>query len=286
MKYLFSLACIMLAVFVYSCNGEQGNKELAALADTTSFTGISGNMVKLVKTASVNIKVKNVEQSARSVSALARKFGGMVYNANIQSQEDGRKECKISNDSLMIVTSISPRAEITARVPSASLEDFVFSAADLGYFTESSRLDIDDKSLTYLENILKEKNRKDVLAASSLKKNSIAATEKTIAIKDDVTDREISNRTITADANYSMVTLALYQNPLIRKETIANYVVSDYEPGTGYRFLNATKEGWQYFLGFVLVLAHLWVFILVALLSFITYRYYNHKRKMIVVKAG
>jgi hypothetical protein len=286
MKPFVALASIMLAAFLCSCNDEHDKKEYESavpLSDTTSITGLSSKDIKLVKTAAINFKVKNVEQSARSVSALAQKFGGMIFNQSLHSAENNRKEIKLSADSIMVISSISPHAEITARVPAENLESFMFSVTDLGYFTESNTLNIDDKSLTFLENVLKQKNRNEVLSASTAKK-TMAASGKAIEIKDEITDRKISNLSINADAKYSTVALNLFQNPLVQKEVIANYVIADYELPATTRFMNAVKDGWQFFLSFLLVLAHAWAFILTGVIIYFSYRYNQQRKKLFVFK--
>jgi hypothetical protein len=44
--------------------------------------------------------------------------------------------------------------------------------------------------------------------------------------------------------------------------------------------LNAIGNGWEMFLSFVLFLAHLWTFLLVAGIAWITYRYFQQSRKI------
>jgi ribosomal protein L12E/L44/L45/RPP1/RPP2 len=288
MKLLFVCACTMLTVFLFACNeksGTNGNEkytEVNVSADSANIAGVPPGEVKLVKTAAINFKVKNVEQSIRSVSSLVKSFGGMIYSQDLQAEENDRKELKMSPDSLLVISSYTPRAELTLRVPSEHLEEFMFNAADLGYFTQSNNLNIDDKSLSYLENALKEKNRKEVLAQGLVKRNTAATAGKTIEIKDDVIDKIIENRTIDAEAKFSLVNISLFQNPLVRKEIIANYVISDYQLPVSQKFADALKAGWQYFLALLLLLTHLWVFILLATILIFIYR----KNKIIFRRLG
>jgi hypothetical protein len=267
----------------FSCNDQKDaemQREIATLSDTTSITGMTGNDVKLVKTAAINFKVKDVEDATRSVSALARKSGGMIFDQSLESVENERKELKLSIDSLLVITSTTPHSDITARVPSENLEAFLYSVADLGYYTANSRLSIDDKSLDYLDNVLKQKNRKEVLASPV--KTTTGSRSQALEIKDGITDRYIGNRMIDADVNFSVVNLSLFQNPVVRKEVIANYVMSDYQLSFGHRLGNALHDGWQYFLAFLIVLADIWVFILAGVLGYTGYRYF-HKKKLAIL---
>ena len=281
MRSFFPLLTLLFPILLIGCQGNINEKDtFAALSDSGSITKLTGDSVKLVKTASINFKVKDVGQSSRTLSGLTRKFGGMTYNQNMESAEVERNELKISTDSSMIITTYTPRADFLIRIPAENLEDFLYSVADLGYFISNIKLQVDDKSLSYLENVLKQKNRAEVLSEPALKRSKSLTALQTVGVKDKSIEQEISNRAVDADVSYSVVNVSLFQNSLVRKEIIANTVISDYQLSFGHSLGNALKDGWQYFLGLVLVLAHLWMFILLAIALFFAYRYLQPKRKL------
>jgi hypothetical protein len=79
MKHPILLLTFITCIFLLSCNAN--NKETSsALSDTTSVSGLTGDSVKFVKTAAINFKVKDVEQSIREISNLSRKYGGMLIH--------------------------------------------------------------------------------------------------------------------------------------------------------------------------------------------------------------
>ncbi|MCY7420868.1 MAG: DUF4349 domain-containing protein [Chitinophagaceae bacterium] len=282
MKALYCLYILSCSLFIFSCNNStiKQQEDVAALSDTTSVNGFSGDEVKLVKTAGLHCKVHEVEKSARVVSALAQQFGGMVFNLSTEYEETGRNELQLSDDSLMIVTVATPQANMTLRIPSQNLEAFMYGVADIGYFTRSSTLNIDDRSLQYMENILKQKNRTAVIAGSSIRSDKSFTHTRSIEVKDDVIDKQLANKNIDAQVNYSTVSLTLYQNQVIRKEVVANYAVNDYQLPFSQRLGNAIANGWQLFQSFLLVLAHLWMFVFIAAGAYCYYRFLQHKRKM------
>lgn len=272
---------LLLLMFLFSCQNNDKEKNTAAvLNDSTSASGITGDSVKLVKTASLHLKVKDVMQSTRATSDLVRAFGGMVFDQSLESVETGRSELKVSDDSLLVVTTVAPQATITARIPSESLETFLYHVADLGYFTGSSNLHIDDKSLAYLENALKQKKRQVVLTQPPHRKATSGASLQTVYVMDDAIEQQIANKAIDADVRYSTVSLQLFQNGIVRKEVVANYDLSAYRLPFHHRLGNAFENGWQAFLTFLLALAHLWLFILVAAAVFFSYRYVQSKRNV------
>ncbi|MEP7231006.1 MAG: DUF4349 domain-containing protein [Ginsengibacter sp.] len=285
MKLLLVAFVLTTSLYFVSCSRNTDEKYLStSLSDSVSTSGLAGDSVKLVKTAGMTFKVKDVEKSARAISGLARKSGGMIYDQTYEAPEEGRNELKISPDSIMVVTTYMPQADMTVRVPSENLEEFMYNIADLGYFTGSSRLHIDDKSIGYLENVLKQKNRREVLTTHDLNKSKSFTDAQTVAVKDEITNQQIANRIIDADVNYSSVHLNLFQNSLVRKEIIANYVTSDYQLPFGKRLSNALSDGWQYFLGVVIALANLWMFILLTIAIVIGYKFAQQRSKVVTLK--
>ena len=282
MKALYCLYILSFSLFIFSCNNSaiKQQEEVVALSDTTSVNGFSGDEVKLVKTAGLHCKVHDVEKSTRAVSAIAQQFGGMVFNLSMEYEETGRNELPLSADSLMIVTVATPQANMTIRMPSQNLEAFMYGVADIGYFTKSSTLNIDDRSLQYLENNLKQQSRTAVITGSSLRRDKSFTHTRAIQVKDDVIDKQLANKSIDAQVNYSTVSLTLYQNQVIRKEVVANYAVADYQLPFSQRLGNAISNGWQMFQSFLLVLAHLWMFVFITAGGYFYYRFLQHKRKL------
>ncbi len=280
MKLLFIILSLVFSLYFFSCNQSDTKEKFAVLNDSLSPSGLTGDSVKFVKTAGINLRVKNVEQSARSISAMASKFGGMLFNQSYEAAETGRNELKISTDSLMVINTYTPQSDITVRVPAENLEEFMYGVADLGYFTASHTLDIDDKSIEYLENILKQKNRKEILSSPAAAMAKPLTDLQTIGVKDEVTNRQIADRVIDANASYSMVHITLTQNSLVKKEIIANYLIADYQLPFGKRLSNSLNDGWQYFLSFIIILVNLWVFILLIILVFCFYKFASQKVKI------
>lgn len=281
MKRALSISFLLL--FLYSCqNAGRENKDYGrSLNDSVSASGLTGDSVKLVKTAGIRFKVANVEQSLKAVSALAQQKGGRIYDQSFQSVEGDRKELKVSDDSLLVISTVSPQAELAVRVPSQNLEAFLFGLADLGYYTASSNVNIDDRSLWYLQNALKQEGREEVLAKPSSPKSTVAGNRQAIELYDQGVDQFIANKTIDADARYSTVTLSLFQNTVVRKETIANYVLTGYDVSFGQRLKNALSNGWEAFLSLLLALSHLWMFLLIGLFAFSFYKYYQARKKLV-----
>lgn len=286
MKPIFAILSVACCPFFFSCeNNFKNDNEIASIAsDTTSITGFSGDSLKLVKTASIQCKVKDVYRGIKTISSLAKGFGGMVTYSNIESREDQTKKLKISKDSLLLVSIYSTDANITTRIPSKDLEDFLFGVADIGYFTSSSKMEIDDKSLGYLAAHLKQQSRMQFLERVGNKNVKGAASFGLIQTRDEAIENEIEKRQIDADVKYSVVQLKLYQNALVRKEIIANDSIEDYNLPFNKSMGNALYAGWEIFLNFILALTHLWMFVAAGIITWIAIKYYHHKRKHALIK--
>jgi hypothetical protein len=281
-KLLFIFLPLLLIIF-FSCHQNVDSKQEEAFSSSTDSTNggnINTDSIKLIKTASIKFKINNVENGIKAVSGLTRKFGGMIYGNSFQATEGERNELQVSKDSLLVITNYTPQADINLRVPSDKLEEFLFSLAELGYYTNSSSLQIDDKSLLYLQNQLKNINRTEVLKESKATGISMPSVQRKIEVKDDIIDQQIENKAIDSDVKYSLVSLSLYQNTLVKKEMIANYNISQYSLPFSTRLSNALNAGWNAFLTFILVLAHLWVFILLTAIGYISYRFFIKKKRL------
>ena len=106
-----------------------------------------------------------------------------------------------------------------------------------------------------------------------------------VGTKDEAIENEIAKRQIDADVNYSVVHLNLCQNPLVRKEMMANDAIEDYGLPFKKNLGNAFEAGWEAFLNVLLALAHLWMFILVAAFIWMLVKYYKHNRKNALIRS-
>ena len=283
MKALHLLLLAPVALLFGCQNSSNQFDKVEKLSDSVSATGLTDDAAKLVKTASINIKVKNVEEGTSAVSALANKHGGMVYFQNFQSTGGETKELKVSDDSLLVISTSTPQAAITVRIPSQNLDVFLAETAHLGYYTHNSELKIDDKSLVYLGNLLKQKNRSELPALS--KRRADSTTLPSIQVKDEAVEQFIQNKSIDADAAYSTVSLQLFQNTVVRREMMANYAIADYDLSFATRLKQALSSGWEAFINFLIAMTHLWVFILLGMILFPAYRYFQPRRKEAIAGA-
>jgi len=233
--------------------------------------------VKLVKTAAISFKVKNVQQTAEHITALTTSINGMVMHHQMGSAAERSQDVRISNDSVMRVTSFNTTADMTVKIPSEKLEAFMDEVGHMGIYVNDRNMDITDKSLDYLSSQLKLKSRMELVNQQKQGKVIIKNPEHVLNLKDDMIDQQIGNRQIDDAVKNSIVTLSFFQSNTINKEVIANDDPSAYNLPFFKRLGIALENGWALFVDMIIGMANIWVFILAGFGIWMIIRFYKKK---------
>jgi hypothetical protein len=256
-------------------------EDKASAADTVAVSADSASLekapTKLVKTADIRFKVKNVQQTGDAIAALTAKINGMVMHHQMQANIEKSEDIRISNDSVKRVSAFSTTADMTVRVPSDKLEDYMTEVAHMGMYVTMRKMDIEDRTLDYLSEKLKLKNRQELVAQQKQGKVIIKNPVNVMLLKDDMVDQQIGTMRTDAEVKYSTITLSFYQSNTIVQETIANDDPSAYQLPFFKRLAIAMNNGWVLFIEIMLGLANIWVFIMLSVVLWMLYRYYKRK---------
>jgi len=284
MKTKIVSALLAGIVLLGACKGgvskyEAINNSSAADSATVDARADSLMMVqpKLVKTADMRFKVKNVQQTAEKIAALTAKNNGMVMHHQMESSVQNSQDYRISDDSVKRVSAFNTAEDMTVKVPSDVLGDFMQQVAHMGMYVTYSKMDIDDKSLDFLSSKLKLNSRRELVDQQKKGKISIKNPLNVLLLKDDMVDGQIDNMKIDAAVKFSVITLSFYQSNTIVTETIANDDPSAYQLSFSKRFTNSLHNGWYLFTQLILGITNLWVFILAGIGVWILVRYYKRK---------
>ncbi|WP_233260694.1 DUF4349 domain-containing protein [Pedobacter sp. HMWF019] len=278
-KYLFFA---VISIAIWSCNSSNKMES----ADTTealnegSADTVSSD--KIIKTADMRFRVKDVQAVKEKLSNSIKEEGGMVVEFTVQSNIMRTEKTKYSTDSLLELTSYRKEGQVVAKVPSDKLDDFTNKVVKMAVFVDQQSLKLDDQSMNYLSNALKNRNR--VEAVQQLNKHANKKSnnvETALEIKDDYVDKKIQNQTIDSHVKYSTITLNFYQDNTVQKLVVGNDDLYDYRPAFLNRFWLGIQNGWVIFKEFILILTNLWVLILLAGAGYFVFRHYRRKRKMI-----
>jgi hypothetical protein len=277
------IAILLLAggFLLGACKGSGSSYEAINNSSNADSAMVSSSdlsvQAKLVKTADMRFKIKNVQQTSENITALTVKNKGMVMHHQMESSAQGSQDFRISDDSVNRVTAFNTRADMTVKIPSDHLEDFMTQVAHMGMYVTLRKMDIEDKSLDFLSTKLKLNSRKELVDQQKRGKVIIKNPVNVMLLKDDVVDGQIDNLKIDDAVKFSVVTLNFYQSNTIVQEHIANDDPSAYKLPFLNRLASSLTYGWSLFVELVLGLANLWVFILLGISIWVLFRFYKRK---------
>lgn len=245
-----------------------------------SLEQFQNDSAKIVKTADMRIKVKNVQLVAEQITKLVDECGGTVVHHTMQSNIVDRHDVMLSNDSVKKLTVYNTTADVVIKIPALIMEPFMDSLNHLGIYVDERKMDIEDRTLNYLSEKLKAQNRQYSVAARGKIKLSQGGADSILALKDDIVDRKISNLKTNDEVKYSTMALNLYQNNTVNTEVVANDDLSNYNSSIFTRTGLALSKGWFFFSEAVIGILHLWAFILAGAGVWVGIRMYKRKRKL------
>ena len=289
MKAKMLLIVLAAVALLAACKGKSGgdyefinnHKSSSSAADSATAVDTSKMTTRLVKTAEINFKVKNVQQTSENVAALTKFYGGMVMHHRIRSSAGQSRDVHISNDSTMRIAAFNTSAEMVVKVPSDKLEDFMTKVSHMGIYVNISTMDIEDRTLDYLSARLKLQDRQELVSQQKQGKIRIKNPVDVLTLKDDMVDAQIGNLKTDEAVKFSTINLNFYQSDTILKQTIANDDPSAYNIPVLQRAGLAFASGWSIFMNLLVGLINLWVFILVGIAAWVAYRYYKKRSRLI-----
>lgn len=272
-------------VLLAACKGSSNHYESDnSTADSVSVApaGNADVQPKIVKTAEIRFKVKNVQQSSDQIVSLTNEYKGSIAHRQLTSTVNNSNTVRLSDDSVMKVSAMYTNCEMTAKVPSEKLDEYMSKVSTMGIYVSLRRMDTEDKTLDYLQSQLKVKGRKGFLNQHQKGKVVIKNPADVLYLKDDLIDEQINNRRINDEVKYSVVNLNFYQSNTILKEVVANDDPAAYNISFFKRLGLAFEQGWHIFKEFILILANLWVFILAAVVVWIVVKNVRKKRATVL----
>jgi len=280
-----NIIAIAIILTIFGCQNE--NKKYAG-ADTVALETLNRESAadstaaeKIIKTADMRFRVKDVQQTKEQLSKTIKAEGGTVAEFSIESAIQGTDKLKQSTDSLKEITSYRTQGYLVAKVPSERLDEFTNKIAKMAVFVDQQSMKMDDQGIVYLANKLKAQNRVDAIE----KINKIASkksvnVESSLYIKDDYVDKKIENMQIDSRVKFSTITLNFYQDNTVKTMVVANDNLYDYRPAFINRLWLAIVNGWTIFKEIILAIANLWLLILVSFAIFFFIRSFIRKNKI------
>lgn len=276
------LMMMLAGALLAACKGSGSYESMNNVADSVVTTDENLMAPKLIKTAGINFKVKNVQESSQKITSLTNQYKGMVMSHSVNSNINSTSDKRVSEDSVMRISAFYTSAQMTVKVPSVQLDEYLDSVAKLGIYVSTRSMDIEDKSLDYLSARMKLNSRKDMVDQQKKGKIIIKDPSAVLNLRDDMVDEQIYNHKIDDAVKFSVVNLSFYQSNTIFKEIIANDDPASYNLPFFKRMGLALSNGWYVFKEFIIVLANSWVFFLAGIILWRLIVVYKRKRNLAI----
>lgn len=270
-----SILFLLLLAF-YGCSNDRSSSTDAAGSTQELAAEDSLMSEKIIKTADMKFRVKDVQKTKENLGEAIKGEGGTLANFSIQSQVQQSEKVSYSADSLLELTSYRTEGSITANIPTDKLDDFTNKVAKMAMFVDQQSLSMDDQSITYLANKLKNQNR--TAAVQQLDKNADKksnSVKTAVDLKDRAIDNKINNMLIDSKVNYSTITLNFYQDNTVQKLVVGNDRLQDYRPTFFKRLWLNVQNGWVIFMEVILAIANLWMLILILVIGYLAYKHFR-----------
>jgi len=279
-----NIIAIAIVLTIFGCQKE--NKKYAG-ADTASMeaadkeTADTTAVEKIIKTADMRFRVKDVQNTKEQLSKTIKAEGGTVAEFSIESAIQETDKVKQSTDSLKEITSYRTQGYLIAKVPSEKLDEFTNTIAKMAVFVDHQSMKMDDQSIAYLANKLKAQNRVDAIEKiNKVATKKSANVESSLYIKDDYVDKKIENMQIDNRVKFSTITLNFYQDNTVKTMIVANDNLYDYRPAFINRLWLGIVNGWTIFKEIIIFISNLWMLVLAGFAVFFVIRYFVRKNRL------
>lgn len=284
-----NIIAIAIVLTIFGCQKSNNKYASADAVDTQELnreTADSTVAEKIVKTADMRFRVKDVQNTKEQLSKAIKAEGGAVAEFSIESSIQETDKVKQSTDSLKEITSYRTQGYLVAKVPSEKLDEFTNTIAKMAVFVDNQSMKMDDQSIAYLSNKLKAQNRVDAIEKiNKVASKKSANVESSLYIKDDYVDKRIENMQIDSRVKFSTITLNFYQDNTVKTMIVANDNLYDYRPAFINRLWLGIVNGWTIFKEIIIAISNLWMLILVGIAIFFTIKYFVRKNKLAMAEA-
>lgn len=285
-----SLASILL-LGIYSCKkGEAATSDYAVSESeynreisADSISSVATMKVKdkqFIKTANVNMEVKDVYEATVSIEKSVQELGGFVTNSNLQSNVVEEKTYNTSNENAMLIKKYQTENAMQVRVPTEKLGELLTLINNKKLFLNSRIINAEDvtSSIKYAE-MEGKRIKKTSENISQLKANK----DKVQLDNNNMSEenlQQLANLDVTDNLKYSTIDIYI-KEPKLRIAEVAitntNNIDNKYKFNFIYSAKEAFVEGYYLIQKIVVGLITIWPILLIGAAIV----YFLRKRKSI-----
>ena len=297
MKKYMQYAIPALLILMASCNagqvGEMAKADEAAVTTTADTAAVSTDGVlklddparKIIKTADMCCRVKDVFTATSGTEQLVMGVGGQVMESSMENQSSETKLLPYTTDSVKQVQTYTTTAHLTLKIPVQKLDTVLGVLAGQAAFIHSRNRKLEDVTFQYLGNkmmtdAMKETNTDEQAMALARKTNDvITAGDYTEGRKEKAISRRLENSSILDQVAYATVRVDLYQ-----PERMDVLILPDMnrlgKPSFCQQLGTALNGGWQLLQQLLVMLVYIWPLLLAGIVVLVWFR----RRKQFPVK--
>ncbi|MFL9835626.1 DUF4349 domain-containing protein [Chryseobacterium terrae] len=267
----------------YAVSEPEYNKEIVA-DSISSVATMSVKDKQFIKTANVNMEVKDVYNATISIEKSVQDLGGFVTHSNLQSRVISEETYNTSDENAMLVKKYQTENSMQVRVPTSRLGELLTLINDKKLFLNSRVINAEDvtSSIKYAE-MEGKRIKKTAENISELKttKDKVEMSDENMSEEN---QQKLANLDVADNLKYSTVDIYI-QEPNVRIAEIAvtNSINIDnkYKFDFFYSAKNAFVEGYYLIQRIVIGLVTIWPILLIGGIAFYFYRKNKSNKKVI-----
>ncbi|GEM55041.1 hypothetical protein B0A58_12080 [Flavobacterium branchiophilum NBRC 15030 = ATCC 35035] len=278
-------AGLILATTIVACKQAEAPETTASEVDAKAVSSSAAVQKddgrKIIRTADIKFKTKNVAKSTYAIENAVSKFGGFVTFTDLNSQIIEKSKVKIAQDSILEITKYTVLNDMTIRVPNTKLDTVIKIIAKEIDFLDSRQIKADDVSLQILANQLAQVRKnahatrlENAIDTKGKKVTEISNAEEDLETKKQENDeKKLDNLSLKDKVDFSTLSLQLYQNESIKKDIKPSEKM--FRQGFGLQIVDGLQFGWYLIEDIITFIIQFWSLIVLSLLGFILYKKYS-----------
>ncbi|WP_159472155.1 DUF4349 domain-containing protein [Chryseobacterium sp. 18068] len=287
-----------LLLGIYSCKkGEAtvSDYEMSTAADSASVeisdsvSSVATMSVKdkqFIKTANVNMEVKDVYGTTISIEKSVQELGGFITHSNLQSRVISEDTYNTSDENAMLIKKYQTENTMQVRVPTSKLGELLTLINDKKLFLNSRIINAEDvtSSIKYAEMEGKRiKKTSENISEFKTTKDKVKMSDENMSEEN---QQQLANLDVTDNLKYSTIDIYI-KEPKVRIAEIAitnsENIDNKYKFDFFYSAKNAFVEGYYLIQRIVIGLIVIWPILLIGGVLFYFYRKNKSNKKPIQV---
>lgn len=238
--------------------------------------GINNEERKMAKKADVRSRVKDVLAATTYLERVTKEVGGIVMSSKLENREETTSTQSFTSDSLKEIQTYVPTSTLTLKIPVQYLDTFMNVLVAQSEFINSRNLSLEDLTLQYVGNTLKQ----DASKANNLAPKNVDNVDYIDNKAEQNINRKLENLSINDQVRYATLSVDLYQPKKVMITLIPN-VDQMVKPQFCDQMKAALQNGWWLVKQLLIGIANLWVFILIGALVLILVRKYKSVKPVV-----